>query len=187
MSITDVPSKRKKTTSLVGIAILGALVVIFDYTLKFSGMKIPFPWLPMLKFDFTGIPIVLSMLLYGLRAGSMTSGVACLAILIRSGDVIGATMKAIAELATILGMAPFAMRKGKTGRIISFASGLTIRVLVMSIFNLIVLPAAYGWQFIAAVFFLPWLGIFNVIQGLLSIFGGYLIHEAIIRRILNIV
>ena len=78
---------------------LAALVVVFDYTLKFSGLKIPFPWLPFLKFDFTGVPITLSLLLYGLSSGATTSILACLAILVRSGDLVGATMKAIAERA----------------------------------------------------------------------------------------
>ncbi|MGQ9506844.1 MAG: hypothetical protein ACUVTB_03160 [Candidatus Bathycorpusculaceae bacterium] len=69
------------TTALAGTAILAALVVVFDYTLKYSGLKVPFPWLPILKFDFTGIPIVLSLLLFGLAPGAFTSAIAVLAIL----------------------------------------------------------------------------------------------------------
>ena len=92
------------TTTLASIAVLGALVVVFDYSLKFSGFKIPFPWLPFLKFDFTGIPIVLSAIIHGLGAGTITSAVAFLAILARSGDVVGASMKGLAEFSTVLGM-----------------------------------------------------------------------------------
>ncbi len=40
---------------------MAALVIVFDYTLKYSGMKIPFPWYPNLKFDFTGVPIIMKI------------------------------------------------------------------------------------------------------------------------------
>ncbi len=176
--------ETRRTVSLVGTAILSALVVVFDYTLKFSGWKIPFPWSTFLKFDLTGIPIVLSMLLYGLRVGGMTSAVAFLAIVVRSsGDFVGASMKALAEFATILGMAPFVRRIGGIEKAISFILGLVVRIAVMSLANLVVLPAAWGWEFTAAVLFLPLLGVFNAMQGLLSISGGYLIYEAIARRV----
>jgi riboflavin transporter FmnP len=81
------------TATLAKIAVLSALVVVFDYSLKFSGLKIPFPWLPFLKFDFTGIPIVLSTLIIDLGGGTITSIVAFLAILVRSGDAIGASKR----------------------------------------------------------------------------------------------
>jgi len=52
------------TTTLAGTATLSALVVILDYALKYSNLKIPYPLLPHLKLDFTGIPIVISALLF---------------------------------------------------------------------------------------------------------------------------
>jgi len=48
------------TTTLAGTATLSALVVILDYALKYSNLKIPFPLLPYLRFDFTGIPVIIS-------------------------------------------------------------------------------------------------------------------------------
>jgi len=38
--------KVNPTARLTGTAILAALVLVFDYTLKYSGRKIPFPWVP---------------------------------------------------------------------------------------------------------------------------------------------
>ena len=178
-------SLHTKTTKLAGTAVLGALVVVFDYTLKFSGLKIPFPLFPVLKFDFTGIPIVLSYLLFGLSSGATTSSIAFLAILLRSGDVIGPLMKAIAELSTIAGMALFTRRTNRIGKAMSIALGLVLRVAVMSIVNLIVLPIFYAqyYTFSAAVLLLPLIGVFNTIQGSISIFGGLLIHKAIAGKI----
>ncbi len=94
-----------KSTKLTGTALLAALVVVLDYALKFSGLKIPFPWMPTLKFDFTGIPITLSLLMYGLPSALTTSLVAFIAIIARSGDMVGASMKFAAEFSTVLGLA----------------------------------------------------------------------------------
>lgn len=173
----------KRAKYLVDVATLSALVVVFDYALKFSGWKIPFPWFPTLRFDFSGIPIMLSMFLYGVQAGGMTSAVAFFAILVRSGDPVGASMKAIAEFATMLGVVPFAMRSERNWRALSVAIGIMLRVAVTSVANLVVLPVVYGWKFLASISFLPWLGLFNGIQGSISILGGYVIYEGIAKRI----
>ncbi len=182
---------ERRTTTIIGTAVLGALVLVFDYTLKFSGLKIPFPWFPNLKFDFTGVPIVLSLLMYGLSSGATTSGIAFLAILFRApGDPIGASMKAIAEFFTVLGMAPFINRTGRYVKILTITSGLTLRVVVMSLFNLAVLPIFYSkWYstFLAVVLFLPLLGAFNIIAGSISMFGGLLIHRALVTRISTLI
>ncbi len=63
---------------------MGALVVVFDYVMKFSGFKIPFTWLPFLNFDFTGIPIFLSYTIFGLPSAIVTSFVAFFAILVHN-------------------------------------------------------------------------------------------------------
>lgn len=173
------------TTTLAGTTVLGALVVVFDYTLKFSGLKIPFPWFPILKFDFTGIPIVLSLLLFGLIPGATTSAVAFLAILVRSGAIVSSSMKALAEFSTIFGMALGLMwfkKLTKFTKPVSFILGAISRILVMLLANLVILPLYYGMPFKGALLISPYVGAFNLIQGFLSMFGGYLIYEAIIRR-----
>jgi len=173
-----------KTARLTGTAILAALVLIFDYSLKFSGLKIPFPWMPFLKFDFTGIPIIISLLLYGLTSAATTSAVACLGIIVRSGDLIGGAMKGIAEFSTVMGMAYgiyLASRLGleeKYWKTPSIINGVSSRIIIMSIWNLIVLPNYYGLTLNATVSMLPLLGFFNGIQGIMTAFLGYLFYEA---------
>lgn len=163
---------------------MGALVIVFDYSLKFSGLKIPFPWLPFLKFDFSGIPIVIALLLCGLTSGATTCLIASLGILARSGDVIGATMKAAAEFSTILGMAPFYGRgRGRTEMILGAAGGIALRILTMSLANLSILPMFYHFPFEAAVALLIPIAVFNAIQGGISIGGGWTLYRAIIWRI----
>ena len=166
--------------TLAGTAILGTLVVVFDYSLKYSGFKIPFPWLPYLKFDFTGVPIVLSLLFFGLASGITTSAVALLAILARSGDVVGATMKALAEFSTILGMAiglRLLKRNTKLTKILSSALGLSLRSIVMLLANLIVFPT------MAVTYAIPLLIFFNAIQGSISIIFGYFLYGVVAQKL----
>ncbi len=182
------------TKTLAGTAVLGALVVVFDYTMKYSALKIRFPWLPFLKFDFTGIPIVLSFLFFGLMSGVTTSTVAFLAILGRSGDVVGSSMKGLAEFSTILGMALGLMllrNPTKLRKPASFVLGISSRSLIMICTNLILIftgvMALYGSYAEIPVIVSLLVGAFNAIQGALSILGGYFIYEAIIRRIPSLV
>jgi len=171
---------KTSTTIIAQTAILSALVVVFYYAMKLSGFQISFPWLPILKFDFTGIPIVLSFLLIGLKSGAITSLVAMLAILIRSGNVISAFMKALAEFSTVLGMfiGMVVFKKNlKHSKTASFITGCTARVIIMAIANLLVYPLQLS----------PYIAVFNLIHGLLSIFGGYLVYEALKLRIPSLI
>jgi riboflavin transporter FmnP len=166
---------KMDTKTLAGSAILGSLVIVVDYLMKFFGLKIPFPWLPYLKFDFTGVPIVLSLLFFGLASGATTSAIAFLAILIRSGDVVGASTKAIAEFATILGMAISASLLKKSSSFekgVSLISGIATRTTTMFFVNLIILSILLS----------PLIATFNVIQGTIDILLGYFIHSVIIHR-----
>jgi len=161
-----------KTRTLAGTALLSALVVVLDYSMKYSGWKIPFPWLPILKIDFTGIPIVLSFYLFGFVPSIFTSAIAFFAIVARSGDLVGASMKALAELFTVVGMFSASMIIPKFKRGTSFLFGIAFRCVGMFFSTLIILPIGLS----------PLIAVFNVIQGAVSIFGGYLIYEAVKKR-----
>lgn len=183
-----VTNSGRKSVRLTGTAILAAMVIMFDYTLKYSGLKIPFPWMPFLKFDFTGVPIIVALLLFGFLPAATTSIVASLGIIARSGDLIGGAMKGIAELSTVAGMAMGLLlarrigQKGYASKGLSLVTGLIFRVIIMSIWNLIVLPAYYGIPYSAAVGMLSLLGLFNAMQGSISILFGHALHEAYTRR-----
>jgi len=173
--------KQSSTVRLTGTAILAALVIVFDYTLKYSGLKIPFPWYPNLKFDFTGIPIALSLFLYGFPPSVMTSLVAGVGIVARSGNVISASMKVAAEFSTVAGIHLGQRISGK--KYLSWAAGLVSRVLVMTIVNLYVLPNVYRVPMEATIGLLPLIGAFNAVQGCITIGLGYFLFEAIKSRL----
>jgi len=180
---------KLRTVTVARIAMLSALVVVLDYTMKFSGFKIPFPWLPFLKFDFTGIPIMLSVLTDGLNAGVFTSAIAFLAIMLRSGDVIGASMKAIAEFSTGFGfyLGDKILKKSAASKVMSYMIGCIMRILIMSISTLPVFSLYYGMPLNAILAMSPLVAVFNFIHGLLSILGGNLVYEALRRRAPSII
>ncbi len=175
-----------RSSRLTGTALLAALVVVLDYALKFSGLKIPFPWMPSMKFDFTGIPIALSLLMYGLPSALTTSAVAFVAIIARGGEVVGASMKFVAEFSTVLGLAlglrllvRFAPRLRKAS---GLSAGILFRVAAMSVANMVVLPAFYGYPEAVAYAMLPLIAAFNVAQGAITILLGIFLDEAIKKR-----
>jgi riboflavin transporter FmnP len=171
------------------VAVFGALVVVFDYSLKFSGFKIPYPWLPFLKFDFTGIPIILSTLILGFEGGTITSTIAFLAILVRSGDVVGASMKGLAEFSTVFGMF-VSLKWLKDKRLMIYACftfGCISRAVVMIIANLVILPTVYGLPMSITIGYTAGIAGFNIIQGLISIFGGELLYEALKNRVPSLI
>jgi riboflavin transporter FmnP len=175
-----------KSSRLTGTALLATLVIVLDYALKFSGLKIPFPWMPTLKFDFTGIPITLSLLMYGLPSALTTSLVAFVAIIARSGDVVGASMKFAAEFSTVLGLAlGLKLTKQVVPRLrkgLGLSMGILFRVAAMSLANIIVLPAFYGVPQSVAYGMLPLIAVFNVAQGAITVFLGIFLDEAVRKR-----
>jgi riboflavin transporter FmnP len=178
-------SRQSNTVKLTGTAILAALVIVFDFALKYSGLKIPFPWYPSLKFDFTGIPIALSLFLYGFPSSITTSLVAGVGIVARSGNVISASMKVAAELSTVMGLhlGRQLVKNGSRSKYISWGFGLGSRILVMTLVNLYVLSSVYNVPMEATIGLLPLIGVFNALQGAITIGLGYFLYEAVRSRL----
>lgn len=177
--------KYSRTVIIAGTALFGTLAFILDWALKLAGLKILFPLLPIVRYDFDGIPIVLSLLLFGLPSGATTSAILLLAISFR--DVVGASMKALAEFSTVAGMAIAIRGKRRFSWILAGILGIITRVVVMNVANLVVFPLIYKRTLEAAILLLPLLTIFNATQGIITIAGGYFAYEVIKRRIPRLV
>lgn len=179
--------KQSDTIKLSGTAVIAALVIVFDYTLKYSGLKLPFPWYPNIKFDFTGVPIALCLFLYGFPSSLTASIVAGVGIIFRSGNLISAFMKVVAELSTVTGihLGRNILKESNQNKMkfIPWFLGLISRVLMMSIANLYVLPNVYHLPLEVTIGLLPLIGIFNLIQGIINIGLGYFLFEAVKLRL----
>jgi len=180
---------KRKSVFIAGTAILGAMVAALDWAFKTAGLKIPFFLMPDLKFDLLGIPMVLGMFLFGLFSGVITCVIAFISIASRGPP--SAFLKFLAELSTLLGVYIFVKAKGSDAlkssktKIYATVSGIITRVPVMAIANLLLLPLFFSARYTSelVIFLSPAIAIFNILQGTISALGGFLIYEAVTRRL----
>jgi riboflavin transporter FmnP len=175
---------KRKSVFIAGTALLGAVVVVLDWTFKIAGLKIPFPLLTFLKFDVLGVPMLLSFFLFGCLSGVTTSMVAGLSISFR--DPFSGFMKFLAEFSTIAGvyLVLRVRRPASNGwKAFSVISSILIRVVVMAAANLLLMPIFTSIRLEIILSWLPLISIFNAVQGLLSVFGGFIFYEAVMLRL----
>ena len=179
---------KRKSVFIAGTALLGATVAVLDWAFKIAGLKdiFRFPLLPFLKFDLMGIPMFLAYLLFGFLSGTIASLIAFLSISFR--DPFSGFMKFLAEFATIAGVyivlrtkKPSSMKQ----KLLAMLSGIILRVVVMDIANVSLLPifTPYFKTPMAVIIILHWFSLFNAIQGTVSVFGGFLLYEAVVMRL----
>jgi riboflavin transporter FmnP len=180
---------RRKSVFVAGTALLSAITAILDWTFKLANLKIPYPLLLDLKFDLLGIPIILALFLFGLASGTITCAIGAVSIAFRGPP--NALLKFVAEFSTVLGVYIVLRVKGLNTlniartKLLATASGITIRVFVMAVANILLLPLFFSlWYTVETVLFLsPVIAVFNILQGAVSALGGFAIYEAIIRRL----
>ncbi len=96
-------------------------------------------------------------------------------------------MKFLAEFTTIIGVYIIYRVKGsnnKWWKLMAIGSGILTRVIIMSIANVLLLPLFIPSLPVDVILIL-FLGVFNALQGAISIFGGFLFYEAVTLRFQN--
>lgn len=159
-------------------SIFGALSFLWE-VIPGPPFDIPFPPYPRISWDITGVPMMISLLLFGPVIGVYTCLVGCSIIFLR-GNVPGGIFKVVAELATLLAYA--SVRRGVVAS--SIAATLS-RVVVMTIANYFLLPFFYRIPVDFVVGLLPAIAVFNASQALINIIPSYVIHQRLrnfIRR-----
>ncbi len=174
-----------KTTWIATTATLASVVAV----LEFGRLppRIPFPLMPILKFDIVGIPMIVAYNFLGLGSGILTSLVSF--VIIATRDPFSGAMKTLAEAASILGvwiiMRP-QMNLSWKRKSLAMISSIAVRTAVTSAANILLLPIFMGKFYptseaVMAIIYL--LAAFNIIQGAISITGGLLVYEGIRKRI----
>jgi riboflavin transporter FmnP len=175
---------RRKSVFVAGTALLGAVVAVLDSVVR---LKIPFPPLPYLKLDVLGVPMLLSSFLFGFFSGSITSLIAWLTIATR--DWFSGFMKFAAEFSTIMGVYIVLRARSPINawwKTLAMISGVLARVIVMAVANVALLPVFYASlykTYDAVIVLIPLISLFNAIQGAVSVFGGFLVYEAVVLRL----
>lgn len=138
---------------------------------------IPFPPYPRVTWDLTGIPMMISLLLYGPLCAVYTCVVGCSIIFLR-GNISGGFFKVVAELATLL--AYVAVKRRSTVKTVIAAAA---RAVIMMITSYFMLPFFYKMPEVVVIGLLPVLALFNITQALINIIPAYAIH----KRLRNLV
>lgn len=163
-------SLRKIGAREIALAsMLGALSALFEI-IPGPPFDIPFPLLPKVSWDITGLPMMVSLLLNGPLCAVYTCVVGCSIIFLR-GNVYGGIFKVIAELATLLAFAI-----SNRGVVVNTIAAIASRVIVMTIANYYLLQLFYGMPEPLVISLLAPIGLFNVTQALINIIPAYLIH-----------
>lgn len=173
-----------------------SLTVVLDVLFKYSALKIPFPPAPFLKFDLDGLPVILSLLMFGPWAGAFSSVSLLLTIAYRGPPF--AVLKVLAEASTAAGVFIawlLTKRMGDSGKpgartfmITGLILGVVTRALVMLWGNWALLPLFFGQsleEYYRMALYAA-LGIivgFNAVQGAMNVAAGILVYLGIRKRL----
>ncbi|MFX1411975.1 MAG: ECF transporter S component [Promethearchaeota archaeon] len=162
------------TREIATASMLGALSALWEI-IPGPPFDIPFPLYPRISWDLTGIPMMISLLLYGPLSAVYTCMIGCSIIFIR-GNVFGGVFKLVAELATLLGFA--VIRKNV---VLKSATAVLSRVTVMTIANYYLLPAFYKMPEPVVLGLLAYIGVFNLTQALIIIVPAFIVFWRITK------
>ncbi|MFQ5950520.1 MAG: hypothetical protein ACE5KH_00375 [Candidatus Geothermarchaeales archaeon] len=123
-----------------------------------------------LSLDPVGIPILLTLMLAGLAPSVFVAGISSSVIFFYKGAFASGTLKLLAELSTLLGFY-LLMRRGVLWASIS---ALSARIIVMTVANYYLLQ--FFFTFITPEILisegLAFLAVFNLVQGVINIWGA---------------
>lgn len=160
--------RRLKTKELAVASILGGLSALCEIY-PAPPFDIPFPMMQKITWDFTGIPIMLSLLLCNPLSAIYTSFVGCSVIYLR-GNNPGWFFKITAELSTVIGFAIL-----RRNIIFDTLKAIICRVVVMTIVNYYGLQLFYSIPREVVLNLLPPIAIFNITQALINIVPAYIV------------
>ena len=162
-------------------AVMAAIGAIFE----FLPLDLPFPPLPFLTFDPSGIPTAIAALAFGPISGTLVAIVMTLTIFLR-GNVLGSMFKFVAEFFTAipLSIVLWIFRNKYKERshmylqsmfLLGLIVGMVCRVATMALANYMLLPIFYGMPESAVVALLPMINFFNAIAALIAVVPAWII------------
>jgi len=154
---------------IAAASVLGAISALCE-VIPGPPFDVAFPLLPRISWDITGLPMMVSLLLYGPLCALYTSVIGCSIIFMR-GNIYGGTFKIIAELATLMGFSLF-----RKNFVVDAFKATASRMFVMTVVNYYLLQLFYGIPEKVVLGLLGPIAIFNVTQALINIVPAYVIY-----------
>jgi riboflavin transporter FmnP len=182
-------TRHSRTRLVSAVALFVALAVVFNLTVYF-----PAPYAPFLSYEVWEIPIVLALLMFGLRIGVTVAILNTLTLeLLNPGSLpSGPVYNLIAILSMFLGITlgyrfSSRLKLGRVALVISAtALGIFLRVVVMTVVNAAVLPLPYPLGFSIPYGLLPsflyLIAIFNATITLYTVPLAYSVYRGIMTR-----
>ena len=144
--------KQGKVQKMVLISLMAAMALILQF------IAIPFPFFSFLKIDFSDLPIMISMFIYGPLAGIITAGLRSVLHLLLTGvepaNIVGDVASFIASSCFTLPLYYFfKMRNGQNktpgakNKVLGIVSGTLLMTAVMSLANYFVITPLYLFFF----------------------------------------
>ncbi|MCL5317353.1 MAG: hypothetical protein M1503_03675 [Thaumarchaeota archaeon] len=170
---------------ITAIAIFAALAI----ALHTSPLKMPAPYAPFLIYELWEIPIVAAFLLYGIRLGLSVTVINFLSLMVIFPGSLqaGPIYNLIAIMSMLLGMLAAFKLAGLSSKLrsglrvfwLALILGITARVAVMAVVNLVLLqmsaPLGFSIPFGAVVAMLPQIILFNATVAAYSIVIGRMV------------
>ncbi len=186
----------RRSLELSITAIMGAFATI----LSLMKIEIPFPILIYLKIDFAEIPVFLTYFLCNTRFSIVSSLLHFLGLFLRTGDILGPSMKMIAEVSNLIGLFIGSLIKKKDIKYEAL-TGILFRTVAMTAINIPILTVLFpayldfskslleqvGFKLVSSFHILFYtlllIAIYNVLNSLLSIIISYIIYKSTKKRL----
>ncbi len=152
---------KKSTTRIATIGIMSALAT----GLMFLEFPI-FPAVGFLKYDPSDILPILAGFIFGPIDSVLILAIKNLMFyLLKSGDIVGILMNFAAGISYLLPVVLiYRWRKNRVFEIIGYVIGVIVVTGVMTLLNMVVVPAYWKIPFEETLKFLPWIAGFNAIK-----------------------
>jgi len=167
-----------------------ALFAAMAAVLEILPLDLAFPLYEKLTLDPTGIPLMLALYLFGFDVAAPAALITGIVIALprppfRGPNPVGAFFKSLAEISTLAGVcASRRLWRGKWLTLLaSLSLGVAARAIVMTAACIALLPLFYCIPLTMVIGLGPVVAVFNVIQGSLNIVAGYLLYEALGKRL----
>ncbi|MGX7199255.1 ECF transporter S component [Enterococcus nangangensis] len=139
--------RRSKVQKIVLVSLMAAMGLVLQF------VAIPFPFFSFLKIDFSDVPIMVAMFLFGPLAGIVTAGLRSLLHLVITGiepsNIVGDVASFVASCSFTLPLYYFFHSKASTkgasikNKILGTVTGTLLMTLVMSVANYFVITPLY--------------------------------------------
>lgn len=173
--------KKLSVRKLTILAMFCAMAVVLSLFIRIPLV----PAVPWLTFDGKDIVIGLAGFLFGPGAAALVSGVsAALELLFHGGNILDWLMDFLSSCSLVC-TASWIYQKyhTKNGAFFGLMAGIAANIVVMALWNCIITPFYYGWEFSQVAALIPAISLFNFLKCAINSVVLLLIYKPVSRAL----